>query len=185
MFPAVLHFLPHIRWELKTLPLSKCLGLVSVIPSPYLNVSWIFQNMLTMLEWSAFQLLLLRSDCLYGYVNLFPLPALTFFLLCVLYGGSWDDGSRQQGEAAMKSWGQMCFPLQISWERRMRKFLLKWMEQFTPLRAVVTSYIYVSTNIHLHLVFLLNSGHPTVMNRSFHTFLKSLLFKGQFLLSAI
>lgn len=88
VFLAALHFLPHIRWELKTLPLSKCLGLVSVIPSPYLNVSWIFQNMLTMLEWSAFQFLLLKSDCLYGYVNLFPLPALTFFLLCTLYGGS-------------------------------------------------------------------------------------------------
>jgi len=67
----------------------------------------------------------------------------------------------------------------------MRKFFLKLMEQFTCLGAVVSSYIYVSSHILLHFVFSLSSGHATMMNRSFHTFLKSLLFKGQFLLSAI
>lgn len=58
------------------------------------------------------------------------------------------------------------------------------MEQFTPLGAV-SNYIYVSSHIHFYLVFSVSSGHLTVMNRSFHTSLKSLLLKGQFLLSAL
>lgn len=108
------------------------------------------------------------------------------YLSCVLCGGSWDSGSRHHA----RDWGEELRTdvppsSDLSGDRRDEKIPSEMNGAIHTSQSVVSGYIYVLNNIHPHLEFSLSSGHLTVMNRSFQTFLKTLLLKGHFFLSAI